>query len=159
LGSGTTFYIYLPAIPDVEDELDTDEPVLEFDGVGATVLLVEDNVTTLEALRALMEAHNYRVLTASDGEQALDCIKREGKSITLVVSDVVMPKMGGVALYQNLRERWPWVKMLFITGHPLEGRNQELLEKGDVHWLQKPFSVYDFSLAMNKLLSESQYVE
>jgi CheY-like chemotaxis protein len=49
--------------------------------------------------------------------------------------------------------------VLFVTGHPLEGENQALLEKGDVHWLQKPFSVNDFSLAMNKLLNEGQYAD
>jgi two-component system cell cycle sensor histidine kinase/response regulator CckA len=70
----------------------------------------------------------------------------------LVVSDLVMPEMGGIALYQTLKRRWPEVRMLFVTGHPLDSQDHAILERGEVHWLQKPFSVHDFHMAVQQIL-------
>jgi CheY-like chemotaxis protein len=64
-----------------------------------------------------------------------------------------MPGMGGVTLYQIVQERWPKTKMLFITGHPLDAQSRELLETGNVHWLQKPFSVQDLVRALKIVLA------
>ncbi|MCK5428103.1 MAG: response regulator, partial [Anaerolineales bacterium] len=139
-------------------EDDIPEPQTRFDGVGVTALVVEDDRATLEALRALLDAHNYNVLTALNGVEALERIDDTQESISLVVSDVVMPEMGGVDLYRVLQERWPHIKILFVTGHPLEGENQSLLERGDVHWLQKPFSVREFSYAVNSLMGDEKVV-
>jgi CheY-like chemotaxis protein len=66
-----------------------------------------------------------------------------------------MPEMGGVALFTALNARYPQVKMLFITGHPLQKENQALLERGSVHWMQKPFSVPDFRKAVQELIEEN----
>lgn len=151
---GTTFTIYLHALQVAQDEEISQKIHIVMDGIGETVLVVEDDDATLEALRALLENYHYRVLTASNGLEALKCFEQAQDSVSLVVSDVVMPKMGGVALYRVLLERWPELKMLFITGHPLEGESQALLEDGLVHWLQKPFSVRDFSQAIQDLLPE-----
>jgi DNA-binding response OmpR family regulator len=60
--------------------------------------------------------------------------------------------MSGSSLYEELKKRQPGVKMLFITGHPLDPKSQAILEKGNVHWLQKPFSVREFNLALRSLL-------
>jgi CheY-like chemotaxis protein len=118
VGRGTTFNIYLPAL-DVKQEQALDSGTSEIiDGNGETVLLVEDDQTTLNALQALLEAQNYQVRTAKNGMDALKQYDAARGEIALVVSDVVMPKMGGVALYRALQERWPEIRMLFITGHP-----------------------------------------
>ena len=69
-----------------------------------------------------------------------------------MISDVVMPKMGGIELYQTLKLRYPTLRMLLITGHPLEENNQKLLEKGQVNWLQKPFTVQGLNQAIQNLL-------
>jgi CheY-like chemotaxis protein len=66
----------------------------------------------------------------------------------------VMPEMGGMALYKALHEQNPDVKVLIITGHPLEENSQAMLEKGNVHWVQKPFSAKEFGQAMQMLLAE-----
>jgi CheY-like chemotaxis protein len=72
--------------------------------------------------------------------------------VHLVVSDVVMPHMGGLELYQILRDRFPDIKTLLITGHPLEEDSHAWLEKGSVQWLQKPFSAQEFKQAISRLL-------
>jgi len=62
--------------------------------------------------------------------------------------------MGGLALYRKISEQWPQTKVLFITGHPLGKESQELLENGSVSWLQKPFSIQEFNLAVRRLAGE-----
>jgi len=154
VGEGTTFHIYLkaqgPALP--EESLDQAAP--ELHGTGEMLLVVEDDPAAREAMRALLEAYNYQVLTATNGAEALRIYEQRAESIELVVSDIVMPVMGGMALYQALSQQWPQVKMLFVTGHPVREQEQDILERGNVHWLQKPFSVQIFSRVVHDLLNE-----
>jgi PAS domain S-box-containing protein len=154
LGEGSSFIIYLPALPVPTSESESSDEYPGVLGQEEMILLVEDDRVTREALEAMLEAQNYRVLVASNGREALKIYQQRGESIDLVVSDVVMPEMGGVDLYRTLCERWPQLKMLLITGHPLRDEDQALLEGGSVHWLQKPFSVPDFSLLIKELINE-----
>jgi CheY-like chemotaxis protein len=151
-GEGTEFTIYLPALPELKFERKLTEPLAMLDGSGKAVLVVEDDQATLAALRALLESKNYEVITAHNGYEALQEFERSNDSISLVVSDVVMPQMDGLELYKALQEIAPEMKILFITGHPLEGESQALLEQGDVHWLQKPFSAREFTRVVQNLL-------
>jgi PAS domain S-box-containing protein len=151
VGVGTQFGIYLPALPGqaVGDETDIDRSLI--DGSGKTVLLVEDDATTLTALQALLDAHQFQVLAASNGSAALAILEVQHAAISLVISDVVMPEMGGIDLYTIMKIRWPEIKMVFITGHPLDSQDQDVLERGRVVWLQKPFSITDFNRAVRKV--------
>jgi two-component system, cell cycle sensor histidine kinase and response regulator CckA len=150
-GKGTSFIIYLPALAMPEPVEAPNEPQSKVDGYGETVLVVEDDRATREAIQALLEAQNYIVLTAANGAEALSYCEQSGIPISLVISDIVMPHMGGMALHRTLQERWPNIKILFVTGHPMENENQALLEKGNVHWLQKPFSIREFNQAVSAL--------
>jgi PAS domain S-box-containing protein len=152
VGEGSAFVIYLPALPVPTPEQALPEEARAFVGEGELILLVEDDRVTRDALRAMLETHDYRVAMAANGIEALEIYAQKGDAISLVVSDVVMPEMGGVALYRALRQRWPQVKMLFITGHPLGEDDQAVLEGGSVDWLQKPFSVPEFSRVVKELI-------
>jgi signal transduction histidine kinase len=154
IGEGTIFHIYLPAQQPVNEQDDHPDLPTEAKGSGETLLLVEDDYSTREAMKTLLEDLNYQVLIAADGQEAFKIYENRTSQIALVISDMVMPVMGGVALYQNLTERWPDVKMLFITGHPEKEGDRALLESGNVHWLQKPFSVGVFNQAVYNLLYE-----
>jgi GAF domain-containing protein/ActR/RegA family two-component response regulator len=152
LGEGTTFSMYLPALPAHVEQVDSSRDAARISGDGQTVLLAEDDEVARDALLTLLEAHHYRVLAASNGKEALEFYEQEAEKIKLVVSDLVMPEMGGIALYKALRARNPDIKMLLITGHPLDSRDQDVLENGKLHWMQKPFSVQEFTCQMRKLL-------
>jgi len=154
VGEGARFNIYLPALAVPREEGLGMEAPARFDGTGKTVLVVEDDQVTREAIKSLLKVYNFWVLTATNGSEALRIYKQMRKVITMVVTDLVMPEMGGVALYHALHEQYPDVKVLIITGHPLEESSQALLEKGNVHWVQKPFSAKEFGLAMQALLLE-----
>lgn len=155
VGEGTTFSILLPAFDPVEDDDFSTEQALELEGEGETILVVEDDGVARHAMCDLLEAYNYRVLAASNGVEALKSYAQHGEQIDLVVSDIVMPEMGGVDLYHALQDQWPQVKMLFVTGHPLQERDQGLLERGEVHWLQKPYSIQSFHETIQYLIRES----
>lgn len=154
LGKGTIFHIYLPAQQPIYEQADHPQSPAQAKGSGETLLLVEDDFSTREAMKTLLEDLGYQVLVASNGQEALNIYELKTNQIDLVVSDMVMPVMGGVTLFQNLNARWPRVKMLFITGHPEKEGDRALLESGNVNWLQKPFSVGDFNEAIYNLLHE-----
>ncbi|MBN1149219.1 MAG: GAF domain-containing protein [Anaerolineales bacterium] len=153
-GQGTSFSIHLPALQTMSETKRQQDaaPLVSVSGKGQTVLVVEDDITTRQALQALLEAYDYRVLTAPNGVQALQVMGNVEHPVDLLISDIVMPEMGGVALYNVVRDRYPGVKILFVTGHPLEEASQALLEEGKIHWLQKPFSAPQFTQMVKKLL-------
>jgi len=152
-GEGAMFTIYLAALemPD-DDGLFTAPAGRSYLGLGETILLVEDDRATRDAIQALLQAQNYHTVIASNGLEALKLYEQVGRAISLVVTDMVMPGMGGVELYQVLKQRDPGVKVLFITGHPLDQDRQALLEDGQVQWMQKPFSLQELSRAVRRLL-------
>lgn len=105
-------------------------------------------------MKALLEAQQYQTLTAADGREALELWEIHQEKIELLVSDIVMPRMGGIELYQALREKQADLKMLLITGHPLNEEYRAALEGGKIHWLQKPFSIAEFSRAIRALFEQ-----
>jgi signal transduction histidine kinase/ActR/RegA family two-component response regulator len=155
LGEGATFRLYFPELAVPEELAVVPEGASLLTGSGECILLVEDDPTTREALQSLLESRNFSVLTAEDGIDALRVFEQGNPAIDLVISDVVMPGMGGVTLYYALRERGLDLKMLFITGHPLDRESQNLLEESHVEWLLKPFSVQEFLKALQRMLASS----
>ena len=84
----------------------------------------------------------YQVLEASDGQEALDVFEAHADQIALVLSDMIMPKMSGQALFHALVQRDPEIKMLLLTGHPLREEEMESLQAQGLNgWLQKPPSL------------------
>ncbi len=151
---GTCFYIFLPALISHQDFSRDTADLRTVDGTGKTVLLVEDDDSTRTALQAFLAANNFQVLSASNGKEALDILTKKNVEIALVVSDIFMPEMGGMDLYNVMQIRWPGIRMLFITGHPLDSDNQRVLETGNVDWLQKPFSVNEFNQTVRRLMEQ-----
>jgi len=141
VGQGATFTIYLPAIPVQRPKVLINTQQETPLGQGQTLLVVEDNDLTREAIVESLKMLNYRVLQAANGLQALDVIEGAGP-IALVLSDVVMPKMGGRALFQALkskqREDVGDVKMILMSGHPIEEELQALQAQGLDGWIAKP---------------------
>jgi PAS domain S-box-containing protein len=141
VGKGTAFSIYLPALSVYLAETSTVEPPDLVRGNGEIILVVEDNAATRGAIVSCLKQLNYQTLEATDGQEALDIWERCAGDIALVLSDVVMPGMGGVALLNALRERGPTVPVVLLTGHVLEREREELRTQGVVDWLLKPLSL------------------
>jgi len=141
VGQGTTFTIYLPALPAHPSEpLALELPAL-VKGRGETILVIEDDAAARGALVESLEMLNYRVLEAVEGQEALAILEQRGEEIALVLSDVVMPGMGGIALLHTLRERGLTVRVVMLTGHPLEKKLENLRAQEMTDWLPKPLSL------------------
>jgi CheY-like chemotaxis protein len=135
---GTMFTLYLPASPLLSVyQPEPASPTLPR-GSGQVILLVEDDVKVLEVTKMMLERLDYQVLTATNGREALDVFEQNQDSIALVLTDVTMPELGGLALARALLERDKGVKVVALTGYPLDTKAKTMLSQGVVDWLQKP---------------------
>jgi CheY-like chemotaxis protein len=124
VGKGATFTIYLPALSTSEQEILALETHALPQGNGETILIVEDNSRVRDTLANCLDMLNYRVLTAANGREALSLLARHSRNslpdseqeIALVLSDLVMPEMGGVALARVLQQQYPSIRMAVLTG-------------------------------------------
>lgn len=151
-GESTTFYIYLPAIELPPRATPIDIKAFPELGAGEHILVVEDDHATRTALCEILESFGYRVSNARDGVEAMDIIEKESGRLDLVVSDLVMPNMGGRELYDHVSSTYPHMKMVLITGYPLGTHTRELLDREKVSWLQKPLSSELVSKTIHDLL-------
>lgn len=102
----------------------------------AVILVVEDDEVTLEALCDVLHMLHYQVLTADSSMKAVEIFKQE--RVDLVLSDLVMPEMNGKMLFEALRGIDPEVKLILLTGFPLDEMGEELLQSGIFALVQKP---------------------
>ena len=140
-GRGSTFRIFLPRCLENETprQNEQDQPA-RFTG-NETILLVEDQPAIREVTGDYLMRLGYQVLAAPDGEAALRIAATQQKSVDLVVTDIVMPNMGGHELAARMKQLHPETKVLFMSGYPDHAvRRQEGLTE-DVEILQKPFSL------------------
>jgi PAS domain S-box-containing protein len=150
-GMGTTVRVYLPCVDGA-----TARPPAELDRkprkCSGTVLLVEDQENVRRYVALVLESLGYRVLEADCGFQALNVAASCEGVIDLLLTDVVMPGMTGPALAQQLQQRVPGVKVLYMSGYTddVAGRHG-VLEPGAAY-LQKPFGTDTLSLKVREVL-------
>ncbi len=152
VGRGTAFTLYLPALPVPQVELPALEIAASAEGHGETILVVEDDPAAREALVDSLEMLNYRVLQAADGQEALTIFEQHSDEIRLVLSDMVMPGVGGKELVQKLTKMNPHLKALAVTGYTLAEDVQELREMGILDVIQKPVEVDALAKAIRRAL-------
>ncbi len=137
-GKGTTFRLHWPALqtapPQATASLESALP----SGKGETIMIVEDDTLVRVALADALDMLGYRVLEAANGQAALDLYAEHADAIVLVISDWVMPAMGGLELVRALYERAPALKVLMLTGHPLSQQTRESVPPNVVGWMLKP---------------------
>jgi two-component system cell cycle sensor histidine kinase/response regulator CckA len=153
-GQGSTFSIYLPASDREPGELGpSDELPVEPGGFDRrTILVVEDDAHLRRFAQATLEDAGFRVLTAVDGTDALDIYTANADGIDLLVTDVVMPNMGGVELAHRLTERGHDVKVVYISGYAVELAERVEAEGESIHYLQKPFEPDQLSALVREVL-------
>lgn len=140
-GCGTTFALYLPAVTGVEV---MPAPMAE-DGLalgrGETVLVVEDDRAVRMALVASLEQLGYAPLEARHGREALAMLLRKPGEVAVVLSDMIMPEMGGLALLAAIKEHNIGVPLIFLSGHPMDHDPSAPDQNAYAGWLQKPVSL------------------
>jgi signal transduction histidine kinase len=137
VGAGTTFVIYLPRLAQGQKEAAGAAVAAETGGQGETILLVEDQAAVLNVVRLLLEGLNYRVLVAGNGQEALELYRQQREQIALVLTDWMMPKMGGGELIAALQELDPEVRVVVISGYA-QKKEAHLQNLEIAGWLDKP---------------------
>jgi two-component system, cell cycle sensor histidine kinase and response regulator CckA len=153
VGKGTTFVIYLPALLRPGPAAAAVENSTLPEGKGQSVLVVEDNPATRQAMVDTLRLLNYQVVEASHGREALEILRAGDTEVDLVVSDVVMPEMGGIALLHAMKEHALSQPLLLVTGHPMTSELQQLAAGQQVTFLAKPISMTSLAEALARLLS------
>jgi signal transduction histidine kinase/ActR/RegA family two-component response regulator len=146
-GEGSRFEIYLPKTTEMPGRDDTGI-VVNHPVVGATIMLAEDEPEVRAAIERMLRQGGYQVIAAADGAQALALAGAYRGTIDLLISDVVMPKLGGAALARQLSAERPGLRVLFVSGYSWEGDLPTGDTQGTIDFMQKPV---DLDLFMRKV--------
>jgi CheY-like chemotaxis protein len=152
-GQGTTVWVYLPAAAaeaGVEPQVLLPRPAT----TAATILVVEDEALVRDLVRRALVRAGHTVHVAIDGTDALQQLA-QGLAPNLLITDVVMPRLGGYDLVQQLGQRTPRLPVLFISGYTSEG--EDLLQRtaGPTAVLHKPFTAGQLLATIAQLLARS----
>jgi len=139
VGRGTSFKVYLPRVeePAVTEPKPAPRPLPRG---HETVLVVEDSESLRNLIDELLTAQGYAVHCASQGEEALTLVEQGGVRVDLVLTDVVMPKLGGAELVKRLKAIHPQVRVVYMSGYTSGAISSHgVLDQG-VTLIEKPFS-------------------
>ena len=162
LGEGTQFEIYLPTVSAAllsttsppERPREESQPLTR--GSGETILVAEDEGGVRQLVHDMLEALGYRVLVATDGLKALHIASVHRGPIHLLLTDVVMPRMGGIELAQTLHQESPETRILFMSGYTRDAAERHGLSADDIHFLAKPFRPQELGRKVRQVLDSPQ---
>jgi len=154
VGHGTTVTIGLPLAEMSVPNATPRSAMVIRDGATETILLVEDEEMVRRAGRRILEKHGYRVLQAADGAEAMMLLRSRGAEIALVVSDVVMPRMGGRELYASLRHEGFLMPFLYTSGYTDRMSSDSVELDPTVPVLPKPWTWTELTASVRTALDE-----
>jgi CheY-like chemotaxis protein len=151
-GAGSRLDVYLPQVPAPPEPAAEPAATLAPSPQGSEmILLVEDEEALRKLGRLSLERLGFRVLTAADGREALDLAESAGEAVDLLVTDLVMPAMGGRELADLLRRRRPRLRVLFMSGYAGE-RAADEFPPDAADFLQKPFRLAELAARVREIL-------
>jgi two-component system cell cycle sensor histidine kinase/response regulator CckA len=154
-GSGTTFTILLPRVFEASEPVAAVVPLdVPATASRGTVLLVEDEAAVREATKRMLRKYGFNVIEAKHGQDALLLWEREGKSVDVVLTDVVMPAMGGAELARTLRESNPSLRVVFMSGYTQGTLELSSMDEAATRFLPKPFTADQLVGTLRDLIAE-----
>jgi signal transduction histidine kinase len=154
LGSGTTFKIYFPQVQSAIEPLRVRNQPTEAAGGNETVLLVEDEPVVRELAVATLREKGYTVVEAGNGEEGLRLAQQHDGKIDLVLTDVVMPVMGGKEMADALRTSHPDTKVLFTSGYTEDALGHHGVLRPGILFLPKPYLTATLARKVREVLDE-----
>lgn len=156
LGKGTTFKIYFPRV-DEEVKEDKNNSAFEKAPFGnETILLVEDEESVRNFARETLETCGYKVIEARDGAEALSVYKKSASKIDLLITDVVMPRMGGRKLAEKITRMNPQIPQLFMSGYTDDSIIRQGMITEDMTFIQKPFTFDMLAHKVREVLDKNE---
>ncbi|MBN1149752.1 response regulator [candidate division WOR-3 bacterium] len=149
-GKGSTFTVYIPRVDEeTQEEKDSfvEEPV---HNKQVSVLLVEDDPGVRKITKEMLLSLGYKVLTADNGQDAIDIFSRKYEEIDVLMTDVIMPVMGGKELADDLTKRKQTLKVVYFSGYTENAIIMEKISERKFKFLQKPFSTKELNEALKE---------
>lgn len=153
VGKGTTFKIYLPRVDEVATVAESSAVVAEKLGGTETVLLVEDEEAVRHMAQEILESNGYHVLDASDGNHAVRVASEYDGVIDVMVTDVVMPHLGGRELAETLSPVRPQMRVLYMSGYTDDAIVHHGVLDGRAAFLEKPFTPDALAMKIREVLA------
>lgn len=150
LGSGSCFHIFLPLCTHPIEA--TAQPESKAVTGSGLVLLVDDEREVLEVIANMIEALGYHVLRSASGAEALKIFAQEHHAIDLVIIDMIMPDLSGLDLFDHLTRIDPQVRVILSSGYSLHGQARQLMDRGCLGYIQKPFRMEELSEKIRQVL-------
>lgn len=142
INEGTSFYMYLPVLPENQSIGDTVAKENQTLSEGKTVLIVDDEPAMRKLCCEILKTKQHKTITAADGYEAIDIYKQRKDEIDLIVLDMIMPKIDGLDTFRALREINPEAKVVGVSGYTLDS-SSNLIAEGISRVLKKPFKVQE----------------
>jgi CheY-like chemotaxis protein len=157
-GRGTTFRVYIPRVDEASRGRDAVAlpPPSPAPRGEETLLLVEDSAALRDLILEVLEQHGYRVLHAAHGEQALEVLREHEAAVDLLLTDVVMPKLGGKDLADEVRARHPGIRVIYMSGYTDGAISRAGILGEGVTLLEKPFSSERLTRAVREALDRPE---
>jgi len=141
VGKGTTFHIYFPVqVRVIEENAGMGAELVEIPGGSETILVVEDEQMLRELLYGTLTGKGYTVLLAEDGQEMITQYVLNKENISLVISDMGLPKVGGYEAFKKIRSVDPSAKVILASGYLEPNVKSEILKSGARDFIQKPYS-------------------
>jgi PAS domain S-box-containing protein len=152
VGCGSTFELYLPADFSAVDNLEKLPKKESPRGNGEMVLVIDDEATIRRIIRQTLKTFGYRVVTASEGRKGLSIYVQRQPEIAAVITDMMMPAMGGIATVDALHRVNAEVKTIVVTGFVTDAQKQAAMAAGATEFLAKPFTIEKLLAALRTVL-------
>jgi PAS domain S-box-containing protein len=154
-GKGTTFKIYLPRVEEEVDALPRRDEPSDLPKGNETILLVEDDSSVRDLAVRFLRGQGYTILEATNGNEAIRIARKSKKEkVHLLLTDMVMPQMGGKELVERFRSIHPEIKVLFISGYTDTAITHHGLSEPNTALLQKPFSLTSLAKKVREVLDK-----
>jgi len=152
-GHGTVFRVYFPVKEEGVDEAEADAVVVddEWHGYG-TVLIADDEESIREITRALLERIGFRVITATDGQEAVDRYTEDPEGISVLLLDINMPRLNGHEAALRIHHINPTVPVLFMSGYPREHVMDRFGKQPHTDFINKPFQSRELAVAIRRVM-------
>ena len=152
VGKGTSFQVFLPAVRNGNATAANREQVLLPRGCGELVLVVDDEAGIRDVTRSMLERNGYEVLVAADGTEAVALIAQLPGRVNLVLTDIMMPFMDGIAMIRALRKMDPRIQIVASSGLEQSEKMAELKNLSVTTFLDKPYTAEKMLVALHELL-------
>lgn len=149
-GNGTSFKVYLPASEVMQAARVAFDPAPR--KISANILIVDDEAIISTMLVDYLHDQGFRTLLAINGQEAVNIVEEKKDEIDLVILDINMPLMDGSEAFNRFLEIKPDIKVLISTGYIISGEAQEIIQKGAMGIIQKPFKMEDIRIKINRIL-------